>query len=640
MPTSASLKTCIVIALTALTACSQTAEKAPDTQPWVPPHDIHSFAQPEKARVTNVSLDLTPDFSAQRVRGTARLAIERGQNPDSIVLDTRDLTIKSVTDSRGSALGFKLGAIQQQLGAPLAIALPPEGDTIVIEYETAPEAAAVQWLAAEQTAGKRLPFLFTQGEAILTRSWVPTQDSPGIRQTYDATIHVPAGMRAVMSAEHVGKEGEKDAQGLTMYRFRMDKRIPPYLLALAVGDLAFRPIGSNTGVYAEPAVVEKAASEFSEVDRMIAAAEKLYGPYRWGRYDILVLPPSFPFGGMENPTLTFATPTVLAGDRSLVSLVAHELAHSWSGNLVTNATWSDFWLNEGFTVYLESRIMEELRGKPYADMLRVLGRQDLDDAVKEAGGPQSPATRLHLDLTGKDPDEATSNIAYEKGAAFLQTVESAVGRERLDGFLRDYFDNFAFQPMSADRMLAYMKEKLLTPDEAQRIGVQAWIYEPGIPSNIPAVRSDAFAAVDKQVEAWKDGAAASSLATGKWSTHERVHFLRALPDTIPPNRLTDLDNQFRLSSSGNSEILFAWLQIAIRNRYEAAFASLERFLTSQGRRKFVRPLYAELAKTDWGREKAMDIYRRARPTYHSVTSSSVDQILNWREDVRVPAARE
>lgn len=409
----------------------------------------------------------------------------------------------------------------------------------------------------------------------------------------------------------------------------MDRPIPPYLIALSVGDIAFRPIGKNTGVYAEPAVVDKAASEFAEVDQMIAAAEKLYGPYRWGRYDILVLPPSFPFGGMENPTLTFATPTVLAGDRSPVSLVAHELGHSWSGNLVTNATWNDFWLNEGFTVYVESRIMEELRGKEYADTLRVLGRQDMQQAVTDAGGPASPDTRLHLDLTGRDPDEGTTDIAYEKGAAFLQTVESVVGRKRLDSFLRECFDHFTFQPMSSERMLAYMKEKLLTAEEAQRVNIQAWVSEPGIPGTIPPVQSAAFAAVDKQVEAWNTGAAASEFQTSKWSTHEWLHFLRALPATIPHTRLSELDRTFHLSTSGNSEILFAWLQIAIKNRYAPAFAALDHFLTSQGRRKFVRPLYMELAKTDWGRAMAMDIYRRARPTYHSVTSTSVDQILNW-----------
>ena len=618
-------------AITAVSACSTTEQASSTKNTELPalPHDFHSHAQPEKARVTNVSLDLTPDFATRRINGVARLAIQKAQDADSVILDVRGIDVKHVTDTKGDTLGFKIGESKGTLGSPLAIALPAAGDTVVIEYQTSPDAAAVQWLSTAQTAGGKTPFLFTQGEAILTRTWVPTQDGPGIRQTYDATVHVPAGMRAVMSAEHVGMDGEKDAKGLSVYRFRMTHPIPPYLIALAVGDIAFRPIGKSTGVYAEPSVVDLAASEFREVDKMVAAAAKLYGPYRWGRFDILVLPPSFPFGGMENPTLTFATPTVLAGDRSLVSLVAHELAHSWSGNLVTNATWNDFWLNEGFTTYIESRIMEELRGKNYADMLRLLGRQDLDETVKSLG-PQSPDTRLHLDLGDRDPDIGMSDIAYGKGAAFLQTVESVVGRERLDKFLRDYFDHFAFQPMSSERMLAYMKETLLSPEEAAKVNVQAWIYEPGIPSNAPVITSEAFSAVEKQVDAWKSGAPASSLTTKGWSTQEWLHFLRALPDTIPAAQLDDLDKSFKLSSSGNSEIQFAWFKIAIANHFEPAFAALERFLTSQGRRKFVAPLYADLAAKDWGKPMAMRIYARARPTYHSVTIGTVDKTLNWK----------
>ncbi|HEX6576051.1 MAG TPA: M1 family metallopeptidase [Gemmatimonadaceae bacterium] len=620
----------LVIGLIA--ACTSTEKPAPADDSRLPalPHDTHSYAQPEKARVTHVSLDLSPDFASKRISGVARLAIQKSADADSVVLDIRDLDIRRVSSSSGDSLGFNIGAAKEFVGAPLAIALPQAVDTIVVEYQTRPEAAAVQWLSAEQTAGGRLPFMFTQGEAILTRTWVPTQDGPGIRQTYDATVRVPAGMTAVMSAEHVGIGGEKDSTGKSVYRFRMTHPIPPYLIALAVGDIAFRSIGKNTGVYAEPSVVDKAANEFAEVDKMIAAAEKLYGPYRWGRYDLLVLPPSFPYGGMENPTLTFATPTILAGDRSLVSLVAHELAHSWSGNLVTNATWNDFWLNEGFTTYIESRIMEELRGKNYADMLRQLGRQDMEDAVTELGTANVADTRLHLDLTGRDPDAGMGDIAYEKGAAFLQTVESVVGRDRLDKFLREYFDHFAFQPMSSERMVAYMKEKLLSNEEAQKINVEAWIFEPGVPANIPPIKAEAFTAVEKQVDTWKGGASAASLSTREWSTHEWLHFLRALPDTIQANRLADLDNTFKLSSSGNSEILFEWLRIAIRNKYEPAFPALEHFLTSIGRRKFVAPLYADLAKTDWGKAMAMRIYARARPTYHSVATGTIDKTLGWK----------
>jgi hypothetical protein len=340
---------------------------------------------------------------------------------------------------------------------------------------------------------------------------------------------------------------------------------------------------------------------------------------------------------MENPMLTFATPTILAGDRSLVSLVAHELAHSWSGNLVTNATWNDFWLNEGFTSYIEYRIMEELRGKPYADMLRQLGRQDLLATVDELGGPQASDTRLRLDLAGRNPDDGMTDVAYEKGAAFLHTVESVTGRDRLDKFLRQYFDDFAFKPMSSERFVAYMRQNLLADEEAGRIKLDEWIYEPGIPANIPPVQSAAFAAVQQKVDAWNGGAAASTLEVGAWSTQEWLHFLRSLPDSISRERMGDLDRTFGLSTSGNSEIQFAWFRKAIANRYEPAFPALERFLLRQGRRKFVAPLFADLAATDWGKTMAMSIYRRARPTYHSVSTGTIDKTLGWSAgDGRTP----
>jgi leukotriene-A4 hydrolase len=611
-------------------ACTETAKQPAASDPAIV-QDVHSYARPAEARVQHVSLRLVPDFTAKRIGGTARLAIQRSAGADSIILDIRDLAIKRVTDARGDTLAFHVGASDSIRGAPLSIRLPANGDTIVIEYETSPGAAAVQWLEPAQTAGKKLPFLFTQGQAILTRTWVPTQDSPGIRQTYDATVLVPKGMRAVMSAEMLTPDGEPgDDANRTAYRFRMTNPIPPYLIALSVGDLAFRKIGENTGVWAEPSVVDKAANEFVEVDQMIAAAEKLYGPYRWGRYDILVLPPSFPFGGMENPRLTFATPTVLAGDRSLVSLVAHELAHSWSGNLVTNATWDDFWLNEGFTTYIESRLMEELRGKPYADMLRQLGRQNLEATVADLGAT-SPDTRLHLDLTGRDPDAGMTDIAYEKGAAFLQTVESVVGREKLDAFLRGYFDNHAFKPMTSEQFVQYLNQNLLSGDEslANRVRVNEWINQPGVPDNVPPVRAEAFDVVDRAVAAFRAGTPPTREQTAKWSTQEWLHFLRALPDTMSKAQLQQLDAAFKFTQSGNSEILFQWLRTAIRNHYEPALPALERFLTSQGRRKFLAPLYTDLAATDWGRPLALRIYERARPTYHSVAVGTIDGIVGW-----------
>ncbi|MFL5538539.1 MAG: M1 family metallopeptidase [Longimicrobiaceae bacterium] len=635
IPALAVLASCAAAACTPPAPASAPPPIPLSETPTPPPitllvRDIHSFARPNEARVTHVDLDLTTDFSTKRLGGTATLDVQASPGAREIVLDTKNLAIARVTDGAGEPLRWSLGAADSILGQPLTVALTPATRKIVVHYSTSPNAAALQWLTPEQTAGKRHPYLFSQGEAILTRTWVPTQDSPGIRQTYSARITVPAELKAVMSAEMLTPGGEPAGADHRAYRFRMDHPVPPYLIALAVGDLAFRALGPRTGVWTEPAVLERAANEFAELERFVDAAERLYGPYRWGRYDLLVLPPSFPFGGMENPRLTFATPTVLAGDRSLVSLVAHELAHSWSGNLVTNATWNDFWLNEGFTTYFENRIMEALYGPERAAMLASLGWREMQDAVREAGGPTAPDTRLHLDLAGRDPDEGTTNIAYEKGAAFLRTIEQAVGRPRWDAYLRSYFDRHAFQPMTTEGFLADLRANLIRGDAEleRRIDPDRWAFQPGVPPNAVEPRSDAFARVEAQAAAFAGGTPAARLQTTGWSTQEWQHFLGKLPERMTPAQLAELDRAFGLSGQGNSEILFAWLTIAVRNRYEPAVPALERFLTTQGRRKFVRPLYAGLmAQGDWGQALARRIYAVARPGYHPVTSGSVDAIV-------------
>ena len=581
--------------------------------------DIHSFARPDEAVVRHLTLDLDVDFDRKRLAGSAVLQIETSNDARELVLDTHGLTIDRVTLGDGSDAKFAIGDAKPFLGAPLTIAITPATRMVRIEYASAPDAAAVQWLSKEQTAGGQHPFLFTQSQAILARTWVPIQDSPGSRITYDATIRVPKGLMAIMSAEN---PTEVSADGV--YRFRMPQAIPPYLLALAVGDLAFRSLGHNSGVWAEKPMIDASAYELADTPKMIEAAEKLYGPYRWGQYDVLVLPPSFPFGGMENPRLTFATPTILAGDRSLVNLVAHELAHSWSGNLVTNATWNDFWLNEGFTVYFERRIMEEVSGRDYAEMLALLGRQDLEATVAEL--PERD-THLFLDLAGRDPDEAATKLPYEKGYFLLRLIEETVGRARWDRFLRDYFDRHAFQSMTTEGFVAELKDAF--PQLEEKVDVNVWIHGPGIPDNAPVVHSDAFRKVEEQVAAFEKGASAASLATKNWSTHEWIHFLRHLPKTLTLAQMTDLDAALGFTSSGNSEILHEWLMQAIEHKYEPAYDALERFLLRQGRRKFLKPLYQKLAETPEGMERARAIYAKARPMYHSVSYRTIDQILKW-----------
>ncbi|MBX9708726.1 MAG: M1 family metallopeptidase [Caulobacteraceae bacterium] len=609
------------------------------TAPVTYARDIHSYAQPQIARVKHVDLDLIADFGTQTLSGTATLDVTGEPSATQVILDTRNLDIRSIADADGRPLTFALGEEDPILGRPLTITVPAfeadETKKIVVTYSTRPDAAALQWLTPAQTAGGQQPFLFSQGQAILTRTWVPTQDSPGIRQTYSARISVPEALKAVMSAEMLTPDGEGAGEGRKTYRFRMTNPVPPYLIALAVGDLAFAEVGEGVGVWTEPSRLAAAENEFAELRQMVDAAEGLYGPYRWGRYDLLILPPSFPFGGMENPRLTFATPTIVAGDRSLVSLVAHELAHSWSGNLVTNATWADFWLNEGFTVYFENRIMEAVYGRERAQMLQVLGWNDLQNTLADL----PPAdTRLRLDLTGRDPDDGLTDIAYEKGAAFLRTIERIVGRERFDAWLKGYFERNAFRPMTTDGFLADIRTNLIQGDAAleQQLMLEQWIDQPGLPSNAQAPTSTALTAVDQAAQAFYVAKGpASAIPWRRWSTQERQHFLAWRPtgaaasrDWLTPTQLADLETTLALKDEGNAEVLFAWLQIAVAHRYQPAVPTLERFLTTQGRRKFVLPLFASLwAEGDWGRPIATRLYAEARPGYHPVTTGSVDEVV-------------
>ncbi|MFQ5638574.1 MAG: M1 family metallopeptidase [bacterium] len=587
--------------------------------------DVHSFSRPQEAVTTHLSLDLTVDFSKQQISGKASLTIDNKSGTDKLYLDNRGLHVEKVTIGEDeSDASFSLGEPVPYLGRPLIVDITPQTQLVHVYYSTNPNAAAVQWLTPEQTAGGKHPFLFTQSQAILARTWIPCQDSPGIRITYDAKITTHPELMAVMSAEN---GTEKNADGV--YEFTMPQPIPSYLLALAVGDLEFRAIGKRSGVYAEPSVVEKAAWEFADTEKMIDAAEKLYGPYRWGRYDIIVLPPSFPFGGMENPRLTFATPTILAGDRSLVALIAHELAHSWSGNLVTNANWDDFWLNEGFTTYLEHRIMEEIYSAEYANMLAKLSFQDLQ---KEISDIEAVDTYLHLNLEGRDPDDGMTAVAYDKGHYFLRTCEKTFGREKWDSFLRTYFDEFAFHPMTSDKFVHYLRERLIEGDEKLQTALQidAWVYGPGIPDNVVLAASDAFESVEAQAQVWLAGKPAQQLESSAWTTHEWVHFLRNLPASLSHNQMRELDSAFNLSKTGNSEILHAWLLHVIGNKYEPGYPALESFLTRQGRRKFLKPLYQKMAETPEGLEMARRIYQKARSTYHAISTNTIDEILNWQ----------
>jgi aminopeptidase N len=565
------------------------------------------------------------DFAAQTLTGQATWQLTNLSGATDLYLDARDLQIEAVLldGPDGPATTFELGPSDTVLGQALRITITPATTAVTIRYQTSPEAAALQWLSPAQTAGREQPFLFTQSQAILARTWLPCQDSPGVRFTYEAWVRVPAHLLALMSAEN---PQTKNPQG--EYHFRMVQPIPSYLMALAVGDLTYAPISPRTGIYAEPISLAAAATEFRDLEKMVVAAEELYGPYRWEQYDLLVLPPSFPFGGMENPRLTFVTPTVITGDRSLTSLIAHELAHSWSGNLVTNATWNDFWLNEGFTVYFERRIMEKLYGPAYADMLQMLGLNALLHTIEEIG-PQSPDTHLHLHLEGRDPDDGLNEIAYEKGDYLLLTLERLIGRPRLDAFIKEYFARHSFQSMDTVSFIAYLRRELLDlePGLEEKLQLEAWINGPGIPSVAPPVASERFAAVDAARRQWERGTPAADLVVSEWSTHEWVHFVQGLPRSLSGGQIAQLDAAFGLTESSNAEILAAWLPVALAAGYLPAQEATQRFLLRVGRRKFLVPLYKALLALPDGQAHAQAIYARARPNYHAVATSTFDALL-------------
>jgi len=590
--------------------------------------DIHSFSEPEKAVVKHLSLRLQVDFDAKQLSGTATWYIERTPDAEALVLDTKGLAIEAVfLDDDTTPVSFSLGKEDPVLGQALFIPLKKETQKVRIVYHTSAGAPALQWLEAHQTAGGRHPFLFSQSQCILARSWVPCQDSPGVRFTYDAEVKVPQGMMALMSAEN---PQEKSADGI--YHFRMRQPIPSYLLAIAAGDLIFKPISKRAGVYAEPETIEAALHEFEDLEEMIRAAEQLYGDYVWERYDLLVLPPSFPFGGMENPRLTFATPTIIAGDKSLTSLVAHELAHSWSGNLVTNRTWNDLWLNEGFTVYFERRIMEAMYGRDYAEMLAELGYQDLQQTIARMG-ENNKDTRLKLDLQRRDPDDAVTDIAYEKGYFFLRLVEETIGRDKFDVFVKDYFSQFAFRSMDTEHFVEYFQKEVLdkNPGAAKAIRMQEWIYGTGLPDNCPKVNATRFRKVEQALQDWLNGTPADSLLVASWSSHEWLHFVRHLPANLSVKQMKALDDAFDFTHSGNAEIQAEWYTQAALHGYTEAFPAIEDFLMKVGRRKFLVPIYRALLQSEEGKRAALDIYAKARKNYHYVATSTLDEMLHWNE---------
>lgn len=583
--------------------------------------DPHSYADDLQPSVTHYRLELRVDFAEKRLFGQIELALDRPAR-GQLDLDTRDLAIDEVLNGAGEPLSFDMGPNDAILGQRLSIRV--EGDRLQIRYRTSPKASALQWLSPEQTAGGQQPFVFTQCQAIHARSLMPCQDSPRVRSRFDVSLDVPEALVAVMAAKSLG-ETDGAPEGQRRFQFHMPQPIPSYLFAFAVGDLAKQDLNPVSAIYAEPSQLEAAAWEFAKVGDMMDAAIGLFGPYRWDRFDLLLMPPSFPYGGMENPRLTFLTPTLLAGDRSLVGVVAHELAHSWTGNLVTNASSNDFWLNEGFTVYAERRILEALEGSEETALHAALGYESLLEDIERLT-PKSPAlTHLRTDLKGFDPDDVYSSVPYEKGYLFVRRLEEHVGRDRFDPFLKAYIDHFAFQSITTQTFLDYVFAHF--PELFEGLDITQWIDHPGVPEDAPRAQNEALSALRELAErlATEDPSAIDLSAR---SATELQVILSALPKDLPEAQFAALDAAFDWSESRNAEIRVAFVSRAVTAGYPPALERCQADLMQLGRMKYLRPLYGALiASGPTGPGQAKLCFERAKLRYHPVARAMVEGML-------------
>ncbi|OEG75241.1 aminopeptidase [Shewanella colwelliana] len=586
---------------------------------WDNNQDHHSFANVDNVRVTHLDLELSVQFEQKQLLGKVDLQLNY-LDPQcrELYLDCRSLTIESIVDDVGQALAFSVDQQDPILGERLNISLLSATKQVSISYRTSADAQGLQWLTPQQTSGKQLPFLFSQSQPINARSWIPLQDSPKARITFSASVEVPKGMRAVMSAMN---DASTPLDG--KFIFEMEKPIPTHLLAIAVGDLQFGAIGPRTGVYAEPEVLSAAVKEFEDTERMVEIAESLLGPYPWGRYDMIVLPPSFPFGGMENPRLAFMTPTLIAGDKSLVSTVAHELAHSWTGNLVSNATWRDLWLNEGFTTYFTNRIVEAVFGKEQAQLEVVLEYGRLKEEL--ASMPLAVQT-LPANVQAGDPNDAFNRFTYDKASMFVHDLEKRLGRKSFDKFLYQYVSHFAFEAITTETFVDYAKQTLLVEhgDKISEQVLQEWVYGRGMPYWFTPPSSDSLDKVDALLTDWQAGGKIDKQNTQDWRVHHWQYFLGCLPESISQQTLMQLDEVFDFTHSTNAEIACDWYRVAIRNHYDPVLPALEQYLVKIGRGKFVRPLFTELQLAGYHTELAA-IYAKARGGYHPSLAVQLDK---------------
>lgn len=568
-----------------------------------------SFTNADQVTTTHADISLFLDFNTKIVQGTVTyqfLSLQDGLT--HVILDTKYLIIKSVE----SANSWTMGQTHDVIGTPLAIELPQpvsaqQSFSLTIHYETTDKCTGLTWMSPSNTSGKKHPFCFTQCEAIHCRTLLPTQDSPQVKFTIDYSIEVE--VPYTVAAGAIFKSIVDQPNNRRRFLSSLKIPIPAYLVAFAAGNIVSQEVGPRSRVYCEPEILEASVYEFGETETFLSTAENLLTPYEWEEYNILVLPGSFAYGGMENPTLTFMTPTLIAGDRSLTSTVGHEIAHSWTGNLVTNRNWEHFWLNEGFTVYVERKILERMFGVPVAHMHGLVGRKGLQEAV-DFYGHDSNFTRLNLNLGDVDPDDAFSRVPYEKGYTLLMVLEQKVGEERFLSFLRDYIMRFRLKTVVSDDFVEMFGRYF--PDV--QVDWQTWLRGTGMPHEYPVLDDSLEKQVNETYERVKvPGYEFVGNEVDGWRVDQIVMLLEKCCADVKPH-YRQMGVMLHFNSSNNYEIKYRWVTIIILLNMVENFDQIRYFLTTQGRMKYVRPIYRLLIKNGH-LELAQDLFNMTRDYY-------------------------
>jgi leukotriene-A4 hydrolase len=580
-------------------------------------HDSTTYADLSQGRIRHIDFQIRVDFASHTLEVEAAYQMQAPLH-GSLYLDTFKIAIQDVR-AGGRELEWDFDASDEELGKRLHLKGFDGESGFTLKFRTSPDARALQWMSESQTAGGKHPFLYSQCQASNARSIFPCQDTPSVRFTYSAEVEVPSGLTAVMAAEQV-----RAPEGTGRFSFHMPQPIPSYLFAIGVANLAFRELGPRTGIYAEPEIIDAAAWEFAETEKTMVEAEKLLGPYLWGRYDMLVLPPSFPYGGMENPRLTFLTPTAILGTRGQASLVTHELAHAWTGNLVTNATWQDFWLNEGWTTYAETRITEILEGRDVTDLTAVYDEKRTLEIMSRAG-MDAPETYLKYPGEGKDADAFTSIIAYTKGCFFLKECEYAVGREHFDEFIQKYMKTFQFQSLTTEQFLDFLKAEL--PQVFEKVDVETWVYKPGMPEAWHRPQSQLYDEVEQALADFKQGKLPTRDQVRDWHRYQILSFLQGLPEKLPVEDCKTLEDVLELEKRNDDYFLSYFYAICILSGYQEIMPRVEQFVEKIGRMLYLLPIVRAMAQAEWARDRVRPLFESVRQQQHPVTAGAVEEFL-------------